>query len=108
MQAIAQSPMGANTIGMPQTGSESKGPEKKFRAGAVAATVWKNEHKRATGEAFSSYSISLDRSYKDQAGNWKNTASMRLQDIPKAALVLNEAYRYLTLNGAQADDVVVE
>jgi len=108
MQAIAQSPMGTNTVGMPDAGSENKGPEKKFRAGAVAATIWKNDRQRATGETFSYYTISLDRSYKDQAGNWKTASSMRLQDLPKAALVLNESYRYLTLNGAQADEVVVE
>lgn len=90
------------------SGNESKGPEKKFRAGAVSATIWKNDRQRATGETFSYHTISLDRSYKDQAGTWKHATSLRLQDLPRAALVLEEAYKYLVLNGTNADEVVVE
>jgi hypothetical protein len=93
--------------GIPQT-EANNGPEKKFKAGAVTATVWKNDRQRATGETFSYHTISLDRRYKDKAGNWKTASSLQLQDLPKAALVLQEAYRYLVLNGAQADEVVVE
>ncbi len=88
--------------------ADTRGPEKKFRAGAIAATVWKNDGQRATGEAFSFHTVSLDRRYKDKAGTWKSANSLRLQDLPKAALVLQEAYRYLALSGVQADEVVVE
>ena len=96
-----------NQVGLPSA-SENKGPEKKFRAGAVSATIWKNDRQRATGETFSYHTVSLDRSYKDNAGNWKTASSLRLQDLPKAALVLQEAYRYLALNGTTSDEVVVE
>jgi hypothetical protein len=110
MQAIQVGQManGQNAVGLPHVPSESHGPQKKFRAGAVCATIWKNDRQRATGEAFSYHTVSLERNYKDQAGNWKTASSMRLQDLPKAALVLNEAYRYLALNGASQDEVVVE
>jgi hypothetical protein len=105
MQAI---PAGQSApTGLPQPETHN-GPEKKFKAGAVTATVWKNDRQRATGETFSYHTISLDRRYKDQAGKWKTASSLRLQDLPKAALVLQEAYRYLVLNGTQADEVVVE
>ncbi len=107
MQAIPMGQTGSNSVGLPHI-SDGRGPEKKFRAGAISATVWKNDKQKATGETFSYHTISLERSYKDKAGNWKNAGSMRLQDLPKAALVLQEAYRYLTLNGAQAEEVVVE
>lgn len=107
MQAVPMGhPMATNATGLPQ--AENKGPEKKFRAGAVSATVWKNDRQRATGETFSYHTISLERRYKDQSGTWKSASSLRLQDIPKAALVLNEAYRYLVLNGVQEEEVVVE
>ncbi len=72
-------------------------PEKKFRAGAVSATIWRNERQK-DGQVFSYPSISLDRSYKDQSGEWKNSSSLRAADIPKAVLVLSEAFRYLVLN----------
>lgn len=71
--------------------------EKKFRAGAISATVWKNVTAK-DGQTFDYNTVSLERSYKDQSGAWKNTPSMRLNDLPKAALVLQEAFRYLTLN----------
>jgi hypothetical protein len=98
----------ATPTGLPAVAEPPRGPEKKFRAGAVSATVWKNDRQRATGETFSYHTISLDRRYKDQGGNWKSAGSFRLQDLPKATLVLQEAYRYLVLNGATADEVVIE
>jgi hypothetical protein len=71
-------------------------PEKKIRAGAICATIWKNEQQK-DGKEYSFHSISLERSYKDKDGNWKHTASFRVADLPKAALVLNKAYEYLAL-----------
>jgi hypothetical protein len=107
MQAVQMGQL-ANTAGLPQPAGEGKGPEKRFRAGAVSATVWKNDRQRATGESFSYHTVSLERRYKDQSGNWKSAGSLRLQDLPKAALVLNEAYRYLSLSGIGTEEVVVE
>ncbi len=72
-------------------------PEMKFRAGAVTATVWQNTGLR-DGEVTSFNTISLERSYKDKNNAWQNTASMRINDLPKAALVLSKAYEYLVLN----------
>ena len=69
--------------------SGKKGPEKKFRAGAVAATIWRNE------SAKGSYAtVNLDRNYKD-GDQWKSTGSLRINDLPKAVLVLNKAYEYI-------------
>jgi hypothetical protein len=107
MQAMNMGQAPAQTqTGLPA--AENHGPEKKFRAGAVSATIWRNERQRATGETFSYHTVALDRSYKDQGGNWKTASSLRLQDLPRAALVLQEAYRYLVLNGIASDEVVVE
>ncbi len=71
-------------------------PEKKFRAGGISATIWKNESQKGQ-KSFSYHTISLERSYKDQAGAWKTTASMRLADLPRAKLVLDKAYEYLVV-----------
>jgi hypothetical protein len=67
-------------------------PEKKFRAGAVTATIWRN-----TSEKGSYGSVQLERSYMDKDKKWKSTGSLRLNDIPKASLVLQKAYEYLTV-----------
>lgn len=55
------------------------------------------------------YSITLDRRYKDGEA-WKSTSSLGVNDLPKAALVLQEAYRYLVLkeNGESAGNESVD
>lgn len=82
-------------------------PEKKFRAGAISATVWKNAGEK-NGKPFSFHTISLDRNYKDVEGNWKHTASLRLTDLPKAGLVLNKTYEYLILSSPEDSSVFTE
>ncbi len=67
-------------------------PERKFRAGAISATVWKNQAENGEYRT-----ISLERSYTDKDGAWKSTNSMRLNDLPKAKLVLEKAYEFLVL-----------
>ena len=79
-------------------------PEKKFRAGAIAATVWANETVR-DGKKISYKTISFERSYKDKDDTWKQTNSLRITDIPKAVLVLSKAYEYLALNNDEEEDI---
>ncbi len=74
-----------------------KQPEKKFRAGAVCATVWMNEGTSKDGQARQFPSVSFEKSYKDKDGTWKGTKSLNVQDLPKAVLVCTKAYEYLTL-----------
>ncbi|MBW2969861.1 hypothetical protein KY319_01935 [Candidatus Woesearchaeota archaeon] len=72
-------------------------PEKKFSTGAISATVWKNVREK-DGKTFETKTVSLQRRYTDKTGQWQSTNSLRLNDLPKAALVLEEAYKYLVLN----------
>lgn len=68
-------------------------PEKKFRAGAVAATVWLNKTEKGDY-----HTISIERNYKDQQDKWQSTNSLRINDLPKANVVLQKAYEYIVLN----------
>jgi hypothetical protein len=71
-------------------------PEKKFRAGSVSATVWQNQgQNKTTGETNTYRTISLQRGYKDKKDQWQNTNSFRVNDLPRAAVVLKQAYEYL-------------
>lgn len=76
-------------------------PEKKIRAGPISATIWKNNLNSKDGQSFEVRSVNIERGYKDKDGTWKNTSSLRLNDLPKAKLVLEEAYRYLVMKGDQ-------
>lgn len=71
-------------------------PEKKFVAGPIAATIWKNSSMK-DGKEFFFETVSLERSFKDKNGEWKSTSNMRVNDLPKAAMVMNKAYEYLTM-----------
>ena len=73
-------------------------PEMKFRAGPVSATVWQNTGKSKDGEENTYNTISIERNYKDKNDVWQSTNSMRINDLPKASLVLKKAYEYLVLN----------
>ena len=72
-------------------------PEKKFRAGPVSVTVWKNQGKGEGGETVEYKTVSLERSYKDKQGEWQSTHSLRINDLPKASIALQKAYEYIIL-----------
>jgi len=67
-------------------------PEMKFKAGAISATVWSNQSEKGLYA-----SVRLSRTYLDKDKSWKETNTFRENDLPKAALVLNEAYRYIQM-----------
>ncbi len=73
-------------------GMENK-PEKKFRAGLVTATVWKNQSKE--GKLYST--VSFEKGYKDTEGAWKSTNKLSVSDLPRAMVVLGKAYEHLAL-----------
>ena len=83
-------------------------PEKKFSTGVVTATVWSNQGKGRNGEIVGYKTISLQRRYKDKNGVWQTANSFRVNDLPKAALVLQKAYEYTVLREAAAPDYVDE
>ncbi|MFC1723482.1 hypothetical protein ACFL0V_05065 [Nanoarchaeota archaeon] len=83
---------------------EKKGnlPEKKFRAGAISATVWRNIHEK-DGRSFEVRSIKVERNYKDkETDEWKSTDYLRAMDLPKAVVLLGKAYEYIIMTGEAA------
>ncbi len=79
-------------------------PVKKFKAGAISATVWENQAQNQQGQIVSYKSVSFDRTYKDANGEWQHTNSLRMADLPKATLVLSKAYEFLALNSPEAEE----
>ncbi len=77
-------------------------PEKKFRAGAISATVWKNQAEK-DGKTVEYRTVSFERNYLNKNNEWKTTSSLRLNDLPKAVLVLQKAYEYISLKGYSED-----
>lgn len=72
-------------------------PEKKFSCGGVMATVWKNNGTSKSGDAVSYRTVSFQRRYKDKSGDWKTSYNLRINDLPKASLVIDKAFEFLVL-----------
>ena len=80
-----------------KTSSQSENtPEKKYRAGGITATVWKNQTEKE-GKIVEYRTVSFDRNYQDKNKVWKTTNSLRVNDLPRAGLVLQKAYEYIAL-----------
>ena len=77
--------------------SEGAAPIKEFRAGTIVATVW-TDATPATGRQSPSYSIRVQKRYRDDRdGQWKTTSYLRPDELPKLALVVSRAYEFLVL-----------
>ncbi|MBS3102027.1 hypothetical protein J4458_01105 [Candidatus Woesearchaeota archaeon] len=79
-------------------------PERKFSTGAISATVWENQGKSREGEAVSFRTVSLQRRYKDKNGDWQSSSTLRINDLPRASLVLQKAYEYLVLREMESQE----
>ena len=66
--------------------TKGKGPVEKIKIGGIQLDVWENESEKGKF-----YSFTIQRSYK-QGNDWKNTNSLRVQDLPKTILALQKAY----------------
>ena len=71
-------------------------PERVFQHGGVKAAIFVNEHEK-DGESFTRESISVQRVYRDKEGQFKTPTSLNVNDLPKAILVLQKAFDYLTV-----------
>ena len=71
-------------------------PEKTFNQGSCRAAIFANEIKQ-DGKTAIVKKVTIQKSYKDKNGNWQNTNSFGVNDLPKLALVATKAYDYLTM-----------
>ena len=70
-------------------------PERNFRVGGVRAAVWKWTNATRDGRTFGRHKVVVDRSYRDNRGEWQTTNSLEVNDIPKAILALCHAFDYM-------------
>ena len=84
-------------------------PEKKFSTGAISATVWKNNGtSKKNSEPVEFKTVTLQRRYTDKEGKWQTSSNLRINDLPKASLVLQKAYEYLVLKGQDFSSESIE
>jgi len=77
-------------------------PEKKFSCGQISASIWAKT-KTVEGDTVKFYSVTINKAYKEDE-DWKHTNSFDIEDLPKVALVANEAYKYIRLKSTDSDE----
>jgi hypothetical protein len=85
--------------------SDSKKPAAKVTLYPVSAAIWRNQNQK--GEVF--FSTTFERSYKDDAGNWKSSDSFSHGDLLVLAKVADLAHSEIfklraNERNAQAED----
>ena len=79
------------SVNMQKKGSS---PTYKEKAGSLSIAVFENEGKTKDGREFVFKTVNLQKGYKDKAGEWQNVSiSLRSDDIPKAIMLLEMAYK---------------
>jgi len=71
-------------------------PIKRFSAGGIVVSVWENLTEK-NGIAKSFNTVTIDRRYKNSEEEWESSNSFKANDIPKAILALQEAFRFISL-----------
>lgn len=76
-------------------------PEITFRNGVCGVSIFSNEIVK-NGLPLTVKKAVFSRSFRDKEGNWKDSNSLDINDIPKAIVVLSKAYDYLTSKRVQS------
>jgi hypothetical protein len=72
-------------------------PIKKFKIGGIQVAVWANRIPNKEGGNDVLHSVTIERRYKDEQGNWRSATSFRTGDLPKLMFALTKAYEHLAL-----------
>jgi hypothetical protein len=75
-------------------------PVNEFKVGRIRAAVWSNE-----SEAGRWHSVTFSRLYKDQEGNWKDSASFSRDDLPLLIKAADQAHTFLYQQPPESEPV---
>jgi len=79
-------------------------PVKKFSAGSISCALWENEVTTANGRKAPMLKATIDRRYKDKAGQWKSSGSFSRNEIPLVQYVLGKAFEAMVEERQSGDD----
>ncbi len=70
------------------------GPYPTDRQTSLEAAIWKNEQEGNEG-SFTTWNVTIKRSYRTDSGEWKVNANYRPHDLPVLQHALNQAYAWI-------------
>lgn len=77
-------------------------PIARLRCGAVSVSIWENKGKK-DGKEYNIKSVTMQRSYKDEKGEWKNSESFSGSDILVLSRLLVIAHEKFNINAEDAE-----
>lgn len=70
-------------------------PTHRARLGNLQAAVWENDYKDSNGQEKTFHTITLERSYRDQDGEWKKSHQLGANDVASAIVLLRNIADFL-------------
>ena len=83
-------------------------PVKRFTERLLSVAVWKNKGTSRDGEETEFHTVSVSRSYKDRNGEFKNTNSLRPDDLPAVRELLTQAEDFLNGTASEEEELIEE
>ena len=75
--------------------AEGNRPEVRFQFGSVSSSTFVNTAQRNDGATFQVRRTVLQKAYRDPStGEFRNTSSLDVNDLPKAIVALQKAYEH--------------
>lgn len=71
-------------------------PVKTFRVGRIEASVWQNETQK-DGQTIVKKSVRIQKSFRDDKGDYQKTDYYFPDDLPKLALAAQKAFEYIAV-----------
>ena len=76
---------------------EKSKPIKDFKSGHIQASIWRNEVDR-DGQTIVRHSVRVQKQFRDDDGDYKDTNYYFRDDLPKLILVAQKAFEFISLS----------
>ena len=83
-------------------------PIAKFRAGQVSAAIWQNEATVNGNRKVTLLKATVERRYRDAAGNWQSSGSFSRNEIPLAIYCLHKCFEHMIETAKERDESIEE
>lgn len=78
-------------------------PIKEFRIGRIQVAIWKNESEE-NGKTIVKHSIRIQKSFRDEDGEYKDTNNYFPDELPKLSLAVSKAFEFIALKERNPED----
>ena len=82
------------------TEQKNTAPIKVIRVGTISASVWRNEVEK-NGATVVRHSVRIQKRFRQDDGEWKNTDYFFPEDLPKLQLVAAKAFEFVSLKESE-------